>query len=134
MRGNGTRSWWHSSPCGALIYCTTKYGALNSDKGYAVGQKYIGYRAWCKEHLCEEDADRLADILDLLGYMEDLLSIKGSRAYVTSINAPIVDRILQQVPGSFYTFLKETEEVSGGKDGGKIRKQIIAGGYVAQIE
>lgn len=124
---------WHSSPCGALIYCTTKYGALNSDKGYAVGQKYVGYRAWCKEHLCEADAGALGDILELLGHMEDLLSIKGSRAYVTSINAPIVDRILQDVPGSFYTFLKETEEVAGGKDGGKIRKQIIAGAESPEI-
>jgi hypothetical protein len=120
---------WHSSPCGAVIYCTTKYGALNSDKGYAVGQKYVGYQSWCKERDLEGDAE----CLELLGHMEDLLSIKGSRAYVTSINAPIVDRILQAVPGSFYTFLKETEEVSGGKDGGKIRKQIIAGAESPEI-
>ena len=65
--------------------------------------------------------------------MEDLLSIKGSRTYVTSINAPIVDRILQDVPGSFYSFLRETEEISAGKDGGKIRKQIIAGAESPEI-
>ena len=29
-----------------------------------------------------------------MGHMEDLLSIKGSRAYVTSIIAPIVEAIL----------------------------------------
>jgi hypothetical protein len=120
---------WHSSPCGAVIYCTTKYGALNSDKGYAVGQKYVGYHGWCMDHGSKGDAESFA----LLGHMVDLLSIKGSRAYVTSINAPIVDRLLQKVPGSFYTFLKETEEISAGKDGGKIRKQIIAGAESPQI-
>ena len=120
---------WHSSPCGAVIYCTTKYGALNSDKGYAVGQKYVGYQAYSRKHGCQGDSE----ILELLGHAEDLLSIKGSRAYVTSINAPIVDRILQQVPGSFYTFLKETEEISAGKDGGKIRKQILAGAESPEI-
>jgi hypothetical protein len=120
---------WHSSPCGAVIYCTTKYGALNSDKGYAVGQKYVGYQAYCRAHGCEGDAENL----ELFGHMQDLLSIKGSRAYVTSINASIFDRLLQQVPGSFYTFLKETEEISSGKDGGKIRKQIIAGAESPEI-
>jgi hypothetical protein len=120
---------WHSSPCGAVIYCTTKYGALNSDKGYAVGQKYVGYLEWCKTRNLEADAE----CLELLGHMSDLLSIKGSRAYVTSINAPIVERLLQMKPGSFYTFLKETEEISAGKDGGKIRKQIIAGAESPEI-
>jgi hypothetical protein len=54
--------------------------------------------------------------------MEDLLSIKGSRSYVTMLNAPIVDRIMQDGPGSFYRFLKENEELAN-PGGGRIRKQ-----------
>ena len=34
---------WNASPVGALIYAMSKYCALNSDKGYSVGQKYVGY-------------------------------------------------------------------------------------------
>ena len=34
---------WNASPVGALIYAMSKYCALHSDKGYSVGQKYVGY-------------------------------------------------------------------------------------------
>lgn len=68
---------WNSSPSGALIYCTCKYGASFSDKGYAVGKEARAYN----EYLAHLNADDRESIL-LLGHMEDLLSIKGSRSYV----------------------------------------------------
>jgi hypothetical protein len=109
---------WHSSPGGALLYACSKYFALASDKGYAVGQKAAGYLEFTAEG---------REVFQLLGYLQDLLSLKGSRNYVRSINAPIVHRLLQQAPGSLYTFLKEEEELAAGKGAGKIRKQILAG-------
>lgn len=113
---------WNSSPCGALIYATCKYGAPFSDKGYAVGQEARAYN----EYLARLNHDDRESIL-LLGHMEDLLSIKGSRSYVGLLNAPIVDRILTDGPGSFYRFLKENEEIAPTSSSGRIRKQIIAG-------
>jgi hypothetical protein len=112
---------WNSSPSGALIYCTSKYAATHSDKGYAVGQEARGYN----EYLAQLNPDDRESIL-ALGHMEDLLSIKGSRSYVTMLNAPIVDRIMQDGPGSFYRYLKENEELAN-PGGGRIRQQIIAG-------
>lgn len=112
---------WNSSPSGALIYATCKYGAPYSDKGYAVGQEARGYN----EYLAELSPDDRESIL-LLGHMEDLLSIKGSRSYVALLNAPIVDRMLVDGPGSFYRFLKEQEELAR-PGGGRIRKQILVG-------
>lgn len=112
---------WNSSPCGALIYCTCKYGASFSDEGYAVGQEARAYN----EYLARLNPDDRESVL-LLGHMEDLLSIKGSRSYVGMLNAPVVDRILIDGPGSFYRFLKEQEELTQ-PGGGRIRKQIIAG-------
>lgn len=119
---------WSNSPSGALIYCTCKYGAAYSDKGYAVGQEARGYN----EYLAELHPDDRESIL-LLGHMEDLLSIKGSRCYVALLNAPVVDRILLDAPGSFYRFLKEQEELSKGGGGGRIRKQILAGAESREV-
>ena len=118
---------WNSSPSGALLYCTSKYAASFSDKGYAVGQEARGYN----EYLAQLNADDRESIL-ALGHMEDLLSIKGSRCYVTALNAPIVDRILQDGPGSFYRFLKEQEELAR-PGGGRIRKQILAGAESPEV-
>ena len=118
---------WNKSPSGALIYCTCKYAAPFSDKGYSVGQEARGYN----EYLASLSPDDRESIL-LLGHMEDLLSIKGSRAYVGPLNAPVVDRILTDGPGSFYRFCKEQEELAR-PGGGKIRKQIIAGAESPEI-
>lgn len=118
---------WNNSPSGALIYCTCKYGAAYSDKGYAVGQEARGFN----EYLAECHPDDRESIL-LLGHMEDLLSIKGSRCYVALLNAPIVDRILHDEPGTFYRFLKEQEELAK-LGGGRIRKQIIAGAESSEV-
>ena len=112
---------WNSSPSGALIYCTCKYGAAFSDKGYAVGQEARAFN----EYMASLTPDDRESIL-LLGHMEDLLSIKGSRSYVAMLNAPVVDRIRQDGPGSFYRFLKEQEELAS-PGGGRIHGQIIAG-------
>lgn len=119
---------WNNSPCGALIYCTCKYGAAFSDKGYAVGQEARAYN----EYLARLHADDRESIL-LLGHMEDLLSIKGSRSYVGMLNAPIVDRILTDGPGSFYRYLKEQEALAQAGGGGRIRRQILAGAESPEV-
>ena len=118
---------WNNSPSGALIYCVCKYGASHSDKGYAVGQQARAYN----EYLANLEPDDRESIL-LLGHMEDLLSIKGSRSYVSLLNAPIVDRILVDGPGSFYRFLKEQEELAR-PGGGRIRRQIVAGAESGEV-
>ena len=118
---------WNNSPSGALIYCVCKYGAAHSDKGYAVGQQARAFN----EYLAELEPDDRESIL-LMGHMEDLLSIKGSRSYVSFLNAPIVDRILLNGPGSFYQFLKEQEELAR-PGGGRIRRQIVAGAESAEV-
>lgn len=118
---------WNNSPSGALIYCVCKYGAAHSDKGYAVGQEARGY----SEYMAELEPDDRESLL-LLGHMEDLLSIKGSRSYVAMLNAPVVDRILTDGPGSFYRFLKEQEELAR-PGGGRIRKQILAGAESKEV-
>eukprot|EP00966_Prymnesium_polylepis_P031077 722836-Prymnesium_polylepis.1 len=112
---------WNKSPSGALIYCTSKYCAVFSDKGYAVGQEFRGYN----EYLASLSPDDRESIL-LLGHSEDLLSIKGSRCYVGPLNAPVTDRILQDAPGTFYRFCVEQAKLAR-PGGGRIRTQIIAG-------
>ena len=118
---------WNSSPSGALIYCTCKLGASFSDKGYSNGQDARGFN----EYTANLNPDDRESIL-ALGHMEDLLSIKGSRMYVGPLNAPVIDRILTDGPGSYYSFLKQKEELAK-PGGGKIRKQIIAGAESPEI-
>ena len=72
----------------ALIYAMSKYcalnSALNSDKGYSVGQKYIGYIEHTKQVLQATNGAEAAALerLELIGRAaDDLLSIKGIRAY-----------------------------------------------------
>ena len=61
----------------------SKYCALNSDKGYSVGQKYVGYVEHAKLMLQAADGVEVAALkcLELIGRADDLLSIKGNRAY-----------------------------------------------------
>jgi len=69
----------------------------------------------------------------LIGRADDLLSsIKGSRAYVSAINAPVVDRLLQPVEGSFLKFIEENKTLAKGKIS-KIADQIIAGAHSPEI-
>ena len=120
---------WNASPVGALIYDVSKYCALNSDKGYAVGQKYIGYIEHTKQLLQATDGAEAAALkrLKLIGWAYDLLSIKGSRAYVSAMNARVVDRLLQSVQGSFLSFVVVNKTLAKEKASSKIADQVIAG-------
>ena len=71
--------------------------------------------------------------LELIGRADDLLSIKGSRAYVSAMNAPVVDRLLQPVQGSFLRFIEENKTLAKGKPPSKIADQIIAGAHSPEI-
>ena len=120
---------WNASPVGALIYDVSKYCALNSDKGYAVGQKYIGYIEHTKQLLQATDGAEAAALkrLKLIGWAYDLLSIKGSRAYVSAMNARVVDRLLQSVQGSFLSFVVVNKTLAKEKASSKLADQVIAG-------
>ena len=85
-----------------------------------VGQKFVGFHGHSMQHGTEGSAEAL----EALGCMVDLLSIKGHRAYVDFLNAPVIERLLQQVPASLYTFLKESAEIADGSAGGKARAQV----------
>jgi hypothetical protein len=126
---------WNASPVGALIYAMSKYCALNSDKCYSIGQKYVSYVEHTKQVLQAAAGAEAAALkrLDLIGRAEDLLSIKGSRAYVSAMNAPVVDRLLQPVEGSFLRFIKENKTLAKGKAPSKIADQIIAGAHPPEI-
>ena len=122
---------WNASPAGALIYAMSKYCALHL---YSVGQKYVGYVEHTKLMLQSADGAEFEALkrLELIGRADDLLSIKGSRAYVSAINAPVVDRLLQPVEGSFLRFIEENKTVAKGKIS-KIADQIIAGAHSPEI-
>ena len=124
----------------ALIYAMSKYcalnSALNSNKGYSVGQKYIGYIEHTKQVLQATNGAEAAALerLELIGRAaDDLLSIKGIRAYVSAMNAPVVDRLLQPVQGSFLSFVEENKTLAKGKATSKIADQIIAGARTPEI-
>jgi len=73
---------WNASPVGALIYAMSKSCALNSDKGYSVGQKYVGYVEHTKHLLQAADGAEAAALkrLDLIGRADDLLSTSRAAA------------------------------------------------------
>jgi len=127
---------WNASPAGALIYAMSKYCALHSDTGYSVGQKYVGYVEHTKTRLLGADgaeAAALVNSLELIGGADDLLSIKGSRAYVSAMNAPVVDRLLQPVEGSFLWFIEENKTLAKRKAPSRIADQISAGAHSPEI-
>ena len=97
----------------------------------------MGYVEYTKARLLGADgaeAAALLDSLELIGRADDLLSsIKGSRAYVSAINAPVVDRLLQPVEGSFLKFIEENKTLAKGKAPSKIADQIIAGAHPPEI-
>ena len=122
-------------PVGALIYAMSKYCALNSDKGYSMGQKYVGYVDHTKQVILAAHGAEAAALnrLELIGRADDLLSIKGRRAYASAMNAPAVDRLLQPVEGSFIKFIEENKTLAKGKAPSKIADQIIAGAHPPEI-
>ena len=124
----------------APIYAMSKYSALNSalnsNKGYSVGQKYIGYIEHTKQVLQATNGAEAAALerVELIGRAaDDILSIKGSRSYVSAMNAPVVDRLLQPVQGSFLSFVEENKTLAKGKATSKIADQIIAGARTPEI-
>ena len=60
----------------------------------------------------------------LLGYVQDLVAICGSRSYVFFMNAAVVERLMQI--GSLLTFLAEEADL-GSESGGKLRSAILTG-------
>ena len=94
-----------------------KYCALCSSKGYAIGKKFA---EWLEARLADAE-----DQTQLLGDVEDLLAICGSRMYVFFLDAAVTERLLSQV-GSLLTFLEEEDDLQA-EGGGKLRKSILTG-------
>eukprot|EP00965_Chrysotila_dentata_P176301 5821318-Pleurochrysis_carterae.AAC.1 len=67
---------WFSSPSCALIYQCSDYVALHSSKGYAIGAKI---RQWLDAELHGKEEESFEN--ELLGSVEDMLAICGSRDY-----------------------------------------------------
>eukprot|EP00965_Chrysotila_dentata_P072223 2386816-Pleurochrysis_carterae.AAC.1 len=65
-----------SSPSCALIYQCPTYVALHSSKGYAIGAKF---RQWIDAELHGKEEESFE--YELLGSVEDMLAICGSRDY-----------------------------------------------------
>ena len=108
---------WFSSPACSLIYQVSKYVALFSSKGYAIGENFA---QWLAHKL--ETTELLAG--ELLGHVEDLLAICGGRDYIFFLDAAVVDRFAQLQ--SLYGYLLEEADM-GAEAGGKLRKAIITG-------
>lgn len=116
---------WFSSPACSLIYQCAKYVAMFSSKGYAIGAKF---RKWiqAEEHL--KEGERLQG--EVLGAVEDMLAICGSRDYVFFMDAAVTDRFAQE--GSLLTFLEEERDMAT-EAGGKLRNSILLGFASAEI-
>eukprot|EP00965_Chrysotila_dentata_P163535 5399983-Pleurochrysis_carterae.AAC.1 len=61
---------------------------------------------------------------ELLGSVEDMLAICGSRDYVFFIDAAVTERFWQT--GSLRTYLEEEADL-GAETGGKLRNAILTG-------
>eukprot|EP00966_Prymnesium_polylepis_P325229 7381210-Prymnesium_polylepis.1 len=110
---------WFSSPACSLIYQCSKYVALFSSKGYAIGAKF---RKWLQAEEKMKAEERLEG--ELLGAVEDMLSICGSRDYVFFMDAAVTERFSQV--GSLLTFLEEEKDMAA-EAGGKLRNSILTG-------
>lgn len=108
---------WFSSPACSLIYQVSKYVALFSSKGYAIGENFAQWLAH-KMRLNEQLAG------DLIGHVEDLLAICGGRDYIFFLDAAVVDRFSQLQ--SLHGYLLEEADL-GAEAGGKLRKAILTG-------
>lgn len=108
---------WFSSPACSLIYQVSKYVALFSSKGYAIGENFA---QWLAHKLKTSEAAAQ----QLIGNVEDLLAICGGRDYIFFLDAGVVDRFAQLE--SLYGYLLEEADL-GAEAGGKLRKAIITG-------
>ena len=112
-----TQVGWFSSPACSLIYQVSKYVALFSSKGYAIGANFA---QWLAHKL--KTTEQLA--AELIGHVQDLLAICGGRDYVFFLDAAVVDRLSQLE--SLYGYLLEEADL-GAEAGGKLRKAILTG-------
>ena len=113
-----THVGWFSSPSCSLIYQMSKYVALFSSKGYAVGAKFGKWMA-AELHVKAEEL-----VGEQLGHLEDLLAICGARDYVFFIDAAVAERFSQD--GSLKMYLEE-EAALASEAGGKLRVSILTG-------
>lgn len=97
----------------------SKYVALCSTKGYAIGRKL---QEWLEARL----ADVEGQMNELAGHVEDVLAICGSRAYVFFLDAAPTERLLTESEHSMLTYLDEEEDLAAA-GGGKLRKSILTG-------
>eukprot|EP00965_Chrysotila_dentata_P216354 6189324-Pleurochrysis_carterae.AAC.1 len=79
VKAKRTNVGWLSSPSSALIYQGSKYVALHSSKGYAIHAKF---RQWLDAELHGKEKESFEN--ELLGSVEDMLAICGSRDYACS--------------------------------------------------
>jgi len=108
---------WFSSPACSLIYQVSKYVALFSSKGYAIGENFA---QWLAQKM--STTERLAG--ELIAHVEDLLAICGGRDYVFFLDSAVVERFSQLE--SLYGYLLEEADM-GAEAGGKLRKAILTG-------
>ena len=99
----------------------SKYVALCSTKGYAIGRKL---QEWIEARL----ADLEEQMESLAGHVEDVLAICGSRAYVFFLDAAPTERLLTESDVSMLTYLDEEEDLAAA-GGGKLRKSILTGAH-----
>eukprot|EP00965_Chrysotila_dentata_P040866 1354772-Pleurochrysis_carterae.AAC.1 len=95
---------WFSSPSCALIYECSKYVALRSSKGYAIGAKF---RQWLDAELHGKEEESFDN--KLLGSVEDMMSINDRFSQTSSLR-----------------YLEEEANL-GAKAGGKLRNVIFTG-------
>ena len=103
--------------CPATLPQVSKYVALFSSKGYAIGANFAQWLAH-KLKATERQAHELID------HVEDLLAICGGRDYVFFLDAAVVERFSQLE--SLYGYLLEEADM-GAEAGGKLRKAILTG-------
>ena len=113
---------WFSSPACSLIFMMQKYVALHSSKGYAIGAKAA---VWLEAEITTALADLDASDAEMLGYVQDMQAIRGSRMYVFFMDAAVTDRLLQ--PKSVGTYLEQEKDLADSNAGGKLRHAILTG-------
>ena len=95
----------------------SKYVALHSSKGYAIGEafgEWVAAKLKCKKELADK----------LIANVEDLLAICGGRSYVFFLDAAVVDRFADLE--SLYGYLLEEADLKRAA-GGKLRTAILTG-------
>ena len=85
----------------------SKYVALFSSKGYAIGENFA---LWLAHKL--KTTEQLAG--DLIGHVEDLLAICGGRDYVFFLDAAVVDRFSQLESLYGYLIVWQSAPPAGG--------------------